>query len=184
MNEVTKTSCSVFFKQIGRRAYINSAKGRADLKTDCEQTNSPDVYTEVMAVWGDEPTVEDERPPEPTFEDLKAVKINELSAAFLARTRGAITTTHGYLMQFDTSDSLKMQGAIQLMEATGQTEGYLTQADDTTVYHVPLGTMKGVLVEMLAAYAACHARKQELRALINAAQTAEDLDEIIISWPV
>jgi hypothetical protein len=87
-------------------------------------------------------------------------------------------------MQFDTSDSLKMQGAIQLLEATGQTEGYLTQADDTTVYHMSLETMRAVLVEMLAAYAACHARKQEVRAAINAAQSKEDLDTIEIAWPV
>lgn len=123
-------------------------------------------------------------PPEPTFGELKNAKIDELSVSFSARTRGAITTTQGYLMQFDTSDSLKMQGAIQLMEATGATEGYLTQANDETVYHVSLETMKAVLVEMLAAYAQCHARKQELRALINSAETAEDLSEIIISWPV
>lgn len=122
--------------------------------------------------------------PEPAFEDLKTEKINELQMSFSVRTRGAITTSQGYLMQFDTSDSLKMQGAVSLMEATGATEGYLTQANDETVYHVPLETMKAVLVEMLAAYAQCHARKQELRALINSAETKEDLDEIVISWPV
>lgn len=115
---------------------------------------------------------------------LKTEKCEKLSAAFDERVAGSFTTSNGYLMQFDTSDSLKMQGAIQLLEATSATEGYLTQADDTTVYHVPLDTMKDVLVEMLAAYAQCHARKQEVRALINSAQTAEDLDEIVISWPV
>lgn len=120
----------------------------------------------------------------PTLDEVRENKIAEMLYSFGQRITGAIRTKDGYLMQFDTSDSLKMQGAIQLMEATGQTEGYLTQANDETVYHVPLETMKAVLVEMLAAYAACHARKQELRALINAAQTAEDLDEIIISWPV
>lgn len=123
-------------------------------------------------------------PPEPTLDELRENKMGKMLYSFGQRVSGAIRTKYGYLMQFDTSDSLKMQGAISLMEATGQTEGYLTQADDTTVYHVPLATMKAVLVEMLAAYAACHARKQELRALINAAETAEDLEEIIISWPV
>lgn len=118
------------------------------------------------------------------LDSAKQAKIAELGATFNDRVAGSFTTSHGYLMQFDTSDSLKMQGAIQLLEATEQTEGYLTQANDETVYHVPLETMKAVLVEMLAAYAACHARKQELRALINAAETAEELDEIIISWPV
>lgn len=118
------------------------------------------------------------------LDTLKTEKCEELAASFDDRVAGSFTTSQGYLMQFDTSDSLKMQGAIQLLEATGQSEGYLTQADDTTVYHVPLDTMKAVLVEMLAAYAQCHARKQEVRALINSAQTAEDLDEIVISWPV
>lgn len=122
--------------------------------------------------------------PKPTLEEVRENKMTEMLYSFGQRVSGAIRTQDGYLMQFDTSDSLKMQGAIQLLEATGQTEGYLTLADDTTVYHVSLATMKAVLVEMLAAYAQCHARKQELRALINSAETAEDLDEIIISWPV
>ena len=87
-------------------------------------------------------------------------------------------------MQFDTTDAIKMQGAIQLLEATGATEGYLTQADDTTVYNVPLDTMKAVLIEMMTAFAACHARKQELRADIKAAETIEELDAISITWPV
>lgn len=115
---------------------------------------------------------------------LKATKIDGLSAAFGQRVKGSITTTQGYIMQFDTSDSLKMQGAIQLLEATGQTEGYLTQANDETEYNVPLDTMKAVLIEMMTAFASCHARKQELRAQINAAQTKEDLDAVVISWPV
>lgn len=122
--------------------------------------------------------------PMPTLDELRENKLNELVSSFNERVSGSVTTTDGYEMQFDTSDSLKMQGAVSLMEATGATEGYLTQANDETVYHVPLETMKSVLVEMLAAYAQCHARKQELRALINSAETAEELDEIIISWPV
>lgn len=183
-NIINNTSCSIVLKGIGRRAYVNTSTGRANLTADCEQTNSPEIYAKVMAMWGGTPTVEDEVIPPPTFEELKSAKIDKLSASFQTRTHGAFTTTQGYIMQFDTSDSLKMQGMIQLMEATGQTEGYLTQADDTTDYHVPLGTMRAVLVEMLAAYAACHARKQELRARINAAQTKDDLDAIQIVWPI
>ena len=119
-----------------------------------------------------------------TFEEQKQAKLNNLVGAFYARVQGSFKTSQGYTMQFDTSDSRKMQGAVQLLEATGQTEGYITQADDTTVYHVPLAAMKAVLVEMLAAYAACHARRQELRAQINAAQTEEELNAITIDWPV
>lgn len=122
--------------------------------------------------------------PVPTLDMLKEHKRVVLESEFDMRTQGSITTSQGYVMQFDTSDSLKMQGAITLMEAVGSTVGYITQANDETVYNVPLATMKQVLVEMLNAYAQCHARKQELRALINNAKTKEELDEIVISWPV
>lgn len=123
-------------------------------------------------------------PPVSTLEEVRESKLSELAYSFNARVSGFITTSSGYKMQFDTSDSIKMQGAIQLLEATGATEGYLTQADDTTVYNVPIDTMKAVLIEMMTAFAACHARKQELRAAINAAETVEELDAIEITWPL
>lgn len=122
--------------------------------------------------------------PDPSFDEMKQARQKELNAAFDERVAGSFETSQGYSMQFDTTDAIKMQGAIQLLEATGATEGYLTQADDTTVYHVPLDVMKTVLMEMMTAFAACHARKQELRAAINAAQSEEDLDGVEITWPV
>lgn len=122
--------------------------------------------------------------PKPTLEEVRKSKLSELAYSFNSRVSGFITTTGGYHMQFDTTDAIKMQGAIQLLEATGATEGYLTQADDTTVYNVPLDTMKAVLIEMMTAFAACHARKQELRAAIKAAKTVEELGAIAITWSV
>lgn len=122
--------------------------------------------------------------PKPTLEEVRESKLSELAYSFNQRVSGSVTTTGGYKMQFDTSDAVKTQGAIQLLEATGATEGYLTQADDTTVYNVPLDTMKSVLIEMMSAFAACHARKQELRAAIKAAETVEELDAIRITWPL
>lgn len=119
-----------------------------------------------------------------TLTELKANKLNELETLFTIRTHGAIKTTQGYTMQFDVIDNLKMNGAITLMEAVGSTFGYITQANDETVYNVSIETMKQVLIEMLNAYAKCHARKQELRKQINNAQSKEELDEIVISWPV
>lgn len=122
--------------------------------------------------------------PKPTLKEVRENKLNELVYSFNTRVSGFITTTSGYKMQFDTTDAIKMEGAIKLLEATGATEGYLTQADDTTVYNVPLDTMKTVLIEMMSAFAACHARKQELRAAIKDAETVEDLDAIKITWPL
>lgn len=117
------------------------------------------------------------------LEVRKGEKLANLGRSFNERIAGTIDA-HDYRMQFDISDSLKMQGAIQLLEATGATEGYLTLANDETVYHVPLEIMKAVLVDMLASYAACHARKQELRAAIKAAETVDDLEKVVITWPI
>ena len=122
--------------------------------------------------------------PKPTIEEVRENKLTELASSFNQRIFGFIITTDGYKMQFDTSDAIKMEGAIKLLEATGATEGYLTQADDTTVYNVPLDVMKTVLIEMMTAFAACHARKQELRAAIKTAETIEELDAIEITWPL
>lgn len=130
-------------------------------------------YYEVVAV------------PEPTFDELKEKKLTELSLAFDTRVSGSTEIVVGettYNMQFNRSDSLAVQGLIELMEATGQTTGYLTQADDTTVYDVPLEDIKAVLIGMLKAYAECHAKKQDYRAKINACETKEDLDKIVFTW--
>ena len=126
-------------------------------------------YYEVVAV------------PEPTFEELKDKKLVELSSAFDTRVSGSTEITvreTTYTMQFNRSDSLAVQGLIELMESTGQTTGYLTQADDTTVYDVPLEDIKAVLIGMLKAYAECHAKKQEYRTQINACTTKDELNEI------
>ncbi len=122
--------------------------------------------------------------PEPTFEELQARRLAELEVAFDTRVSGAFTCSQGWPMQFDRSDTLAVEGAVQLLRATGAEDGYLTDAEDVTHYGVPVATMEAVKVEMLAAYAQCHARKQELRAAINAAQTEEELDAIEITWPV
>lgn len=184
MSQINSRNCTLVFDGIGRRSYVNSRDGRESLRADCIANNAESVYDEVIAVWGDSPTVADDIPPAPTFDELKSAKLAEMSADFEARVSGAVTTSQGYLMQFSPEDSIKMQGAITLLEATGQETGYITQADDVTIPDVQLDVMKTVMLEMIGAYAACHARKQELRALINAAQTKEELDEVVISWPV
>ena len=176
-NIITSSEAWIYVDGVNKSYFQNTPEGREILRQDCEAMGLQEAFDEVMAVWGDDVIL-------PALDEMKAERLNELRCAFDQRVTGSITTTMGYTMQFDTSDSLKMQGAITLLEATGATEGYLTQANDETVYHVPLATMRAVLVEMLAAYAACHARKQELRAAINAAQTAEELAAIEIAWPV
>ena len=183
-NIINRDDCSIEIGVIGRRAYLNSAKGREELMCDCNAQNMPELYDRVMSVWGDEPTiVEPEESPLP-FEALKAEKLQALEYAFDTRVSGSFVCSQGWPMQFDRSDTLAVEGAVQLLKATGQTTGYLTDANDVTHYDMPIATMEAVKIEMLAAYAHCHARKQELRAQINAAQNVDELNAIEITWPV
>lgn len=176
-NIITSSEAWVYVDDVNKSYFQNTPEGREILRQDCEAMGLQEAYEEVMTVWGENVIL-------PTLDELKTAKLSELESSFDAHIKGSFTTTQGYLMQFDTNDCLKMQGAITLMEAVGSSTGYLTQANDVTEYNISIETMKQVLVEMLNAYAQCHARKQELRALINNAQTKEELDEIVISWPV
>lgn len=126
-------------------------------------------------VFADDPRV---------IEVEKLQKLNELETSFDTCVSGAFTCSQGWPMQFNRSDTLAVEGAIQLLKSQNEHTGYLTDANDETHYGVPLETMEAVKLEMLQAYARCHAHKQELRKIINNAQTREELAEITISWPV
>lgn len=125
--------------------------------------------------------------PAPSFDDLKAQKLRALSASFNERVAGYVEIK--YLdnvlkMQFNRSDTLAVEGLVELLEASGTSEGYLTQYDDTTIYGIPLSAIKEIKVKMLEAYAKCHAQKQQYRAAINSCTTQAELDAIQFDWEV
>lgn len=120
--------------------------------------------------------------PAPTLDELRAAKLTALESSFDAHVHGSFQCSQGYPMQFDRSDTIAVEGAIQLLRATGQDKGYLTDALDVSHYDVPIETMEQVKVEMLGAYATCHAKKQEYRAAIAAAQDKAALDAIVFTW--
>jgi len=64
------SSVSIQSAEYGMRAYINSARGRAELTAECP----PEIVMRVLEVWGPEPTVTepvypDPEPGPPTVED-------------------------------------------------------------------------------------------------------------------
>ena len=167
--------CDLGFREYG---YMNSNSGRAELLADCTHYNRRDVYEEVLNTRSRCPTVQDYEKPVKTFEELKQDKQNELNDAFNRAVEGSFITTEGYKMQFNTDDSLKMFGAIQLLESSGVETGYITDADDITHYDIPLATMRSVQNQMLNRYAQCHLLKQQYRSLIEAASDQEALEDI------
>ena len=114
----------------------------------------------------------------PTFEDLRNRKYREISQAHKEHVAGSIMTSLGFPMQFDMKDSLMVEGAIKIAQASGATTIYLTDAEDVTHYDIPLADAQTVLLEMSTAFAQAHAKKQLLRDDISKAQTQSDLDKI------
>lgn len=141
----------------------------------------PAVLTEEILLSLGVEMVEDVVPELPLAE-LKNIKLADLQIAFNQYVSGSITTKQGYKMQFGVLDSLKIEGSIKLMEAQGVETAYLTDADDVTHYDIPLSTIKAIQLEMLAAYGAAHAKKQELRTQVEVATDKTALSAIIINF--
>lgn len=182
MNVRNKDNCSVVMGGIGRRAYINSVNGRMALLADCTAHNAMDVYEDVMKVWGENPTVPDEPlPPEPTLDELKAQKKQEIAAArYAAETAG--TTVNGITIDTGRDSQALITGAAL---AAMLDENYsLNWKTANGFIHLTAPEIIAVAQAVRAHVQTCFDREGELVALVDAAETAEDLDEIIISWPI
>ena len=177
-NIINKDDCSIEIEGIGRRAYINSERGREALRKDCEEYNRTDLYENVIEIWGENPTIVEPEEAPKSLDQLKQEKFDELESRFTERVKGSFITDEGYKMQFNTDDSLKMFGAIQLLESQNAESGYITDADDNTHYEVPVSVMKSVQNQMLKKYAECHLLKQQYRAQIESAKTKENLEQL------
>lgn len=114
------------------------------------------------------------------FEQARERKYDEISRSHKEHVAGSVMTSLGIPMQFDMKDALMVEGAIKIAQATGQTEIYLTDAEDVTHYNISLPDAQTVLLEMSTAFAQAHAKKQLLLDDISEAQTQSDLDSI--SW--
>lgn len=180
MHEITKNDCSVVIDGIGRRAYINNTSGRAALLADCTEHNAMDVYAEVMAIWGETPTVPDEPlPPEPTLEELKTQKKAEIAAArYEAETAG--TTVNGVLIDTGRDSQALITGAALAAVIDG--EYSLNWKTTNGFIHLTAPEIIAVAQAVRAHVQSCFDREGELVAQVDAAQNTEELDAIEISF--
>ena len=116
----------------------------------------------------------------PTLEDLRNRKYRGIAQAHKEHVAGSVMTSLGFPMQCDMKDSIMVEGAIKIAQASGAETIYLTDANDVSHYDIPLADAQTVLLEMSTAFAQAHAKKQKLRDDISEAQTQSDLDSI--SW--
>ena len=121
--------------------------------------------------------------PQITLEELKQSKLAEISAAYAQYdATGTVMTSQGFPVQIGQSHCTKLDGAIRFAEMIGQPVIYITDADNVTHHDIPLETAKLVLIQQMAAALAAHQLKQELRAAVEAAETAEELEAVEIGF--
>ena len=181
-NVIARENCSLVISGIGRRAYINSTTGRAELLADCTKHDALDVYDEVMALWGEKPIVPDEPlPPEPTFEELKTQKKAEIAAARYTREIAG-TTVNGVTIDTGRDSQALITGAA--LAAVIDSNYSLNWKTASGFIHLTAPEIIAVAQAVRAHVQSCFDREGELVALVDAAQTAEELEEIVISWPI
>ena len=175
-NNITRFDCSVVITGVGRRAYINNQRGRTELLADCTEHDAMDVCAEVMAVWGETPTVPDEPlPPEPTLDELKAQKKAAIAAArYEAETAG--TAVSGVTIDTGRDSQALITGAA--LAAVIDQNYSLNWKTPTGFIHLAASEIIAVAQAVRAHVQACFDKEGELVARINAATTKEDLDAI------
>ena len=122
---------------------------------------------------------EDVPDPVPTLDELKEAKCAEINEAFEAHISGRTTISLGWDMQFNLKDILMVDGAVRALEMRGETEGYLTDADNINHYGLSVQQIKQAVLEMTVAHMQAHAHKQQLRDLVNSATSIESLSGVV-----
>lgn len=117
----------------------------------------------------------------PTFSELKAQKKQEIAAArYKAETAGV--TVNGILIDTGRDSQALITGAAL---AAMLDENYSLNWKTTAGFiHLSAPEIIAVAQAVRTHVQTCFDREGELVALVDAAETKEDLDEIIISWPV
>lgn len=179
MNYINHSNCSVIIAEIGRRAYANSVRGREQLAADLAGKDDA-LLAEVLSVWGDVPTVEDEPAPPPlTFDEQKTQKKAEIAAARYAREIAGTIVNGITLDTGRDSQALITGAALAAMLDEGYSLNWKTAAG---FVHLTSPEIIAVAQTVRAHVQTCFDREGELVALVDAAQTAEELDAIDISF--
>lgn len=102
-NTLTANVVSIQSDEHGMRAYVNSARGRAQLEAEC----TTDIAKAVEAVWGSATTVTEPVMPAPTASQPSATD-KQLAAMALTQAQQATTITA--LQQANAALMLKIAG--------------------------------------------------------------------------
>lgn len=131
-----------------------------------------EVFRKINGAW-----VKCEGPED--FRPLHYARISREYAKAVEAGRATVTVNGTtFDMQVRDTDISRMDGAIRFNELEGVTEMYLTDAANVNHYGVSMADAKLVLVEMMRVAYEMHALKQQARALLDVAQTVEEMEAV------
>ena len=125
-----------------------------------------------------------EQPPKPapTLEEARAAALDALNAAFAAAEAGGrVPSSAGFVIDATERSNRDIEGLITSMEATVTPETTFCAADNS-FHTVTLEQLRAMRLEVIAHGQALYARKWELRTAIEAAETVEAVQGIVISF--
>lgn len=166
-------------QQVGsnlRCAYMNSAISRAKLQEELPE----DKWNDLIAVWGDKPTVEDPVITEPSLEDMKADLIkrmsNECNKAILNGVDLLLPDGETYHFSMEIEDQLKIQ-ALALKVANGETElPYHADGELCRFFTAEEILMLNQAMENLVTYETTYFNS--LKTYINSIENTDDLNTV------
>lgn len=118
--------------------------------------------------------------PEKTLDELKLQKKQDIAAARYAAETAGVEVNGVTLDTGRDSQALITGAAVAAMLDDGYSLNWKTTSG---FIHLSAPEIIAVAQAVRAHVQNCFDREGELVALVDAAKTAEDLDEIIISWP-
>lgn len=120
--------------------------------------------------------------PAPTLDEARAAALEALNAAFAAaEAEGKVLSSAGFVIDATERSNRDIEGLITSMEATDTPETTFCAADNS-FHTVTLDQLRAMRLEVIAHGQALYARKWELRTAIEAAETAEAVKGIVISF--
>lgn len=173
--------------QIGynqRNAYMNTAQSRSELQQELPE----EKYQELIAVWGETPTVDETifEIPAPTIEEQKATLIarmsDECNAIIINGFDMILDDNEQHHFSLKTEDQLKIQ-ALGLKAKSGETVlPYHADGEPCRFFSVQeilsLNTQMESIIEYQTTYF------NSLRDYINSLSSAEDLKAVEYGMPI
>lgn len=172
-----ENECMVSLGNGTQNFYINSTAGREKLFALCQNSNCPALFDDVKRVWGEAPTVKEIS--DFTIDDLKTQKKAQIAVArYNAEIAG--TTVNGVLIDTGRDSQALITGAAL---AAMLDDGYsLNWKTESGFIHLSAPEIIVVAQAVRAHVQSCFDKEGELVAQVDAAQNAEELDAIEITF--